>query len=91
MTKSELINSLAQQMPEFSKDQIELCMHAMFEGIVSALEKGGRVELRGFGSFAVKSRAPRVGCDPRTGKAIRVEERHIPYFRAGKQLLEQLN
>lgn len=91
MTKSELIRRLTEKMPEYSRQQIELITHCLFDAIVKALEKGGRIELRGFGSFFVKCREPRLGCDPRTGKSIRVDTRYIPFFRAGKLLLESVN
>ena len=91
MTQSQLIDHLMDQMPNFSRKQVEAIVHALFEGIASTLAEGGRVELRGFGSFFVKHRRPRMGCDPRTGDPIQLDDRYIPFFRAGKVLLESLN
>lgn len=91
MTKSELIDRLAERMPGCSRNDLELVVRTVFEAITKTLEKGGRVELRGFGSFFIKHREPRLGCDPRTGKSIRVDNRYIPFFRAGKLLLDTVN
>jgi integration host factor subunit beta len=91
MTKSQLIARLLEKMPHKSKKDIEGLLIAVFEEITKALESGHRVELRGFGSFFIKQRDPRIGCDPRSGKTIRIDTRHIPFFRPGKSLLENLN
>lgn len=91
MTKSELILQLMDRMPSLSQDQIDSMVSTLFEEITCALERGDRVELRGFGSFFLKERSARVGCDPRTGKNIAIEDRYVPFFRAGKHMLEFLN
>ncbi len=91
MTQSELIDILAKKMPGRSKTEIEQIVRTFFDTIIKALEKNRRIELRGFGSFHVKHRPARVGCDPRTGKSISVEARHIPCFKAGKALHKTLN
>ena len=91
MTRSELVDKLMHRMSGKSRHDVEKIVAVLFEEIAHALERGQRVELRGFGSFSVKTRSERVGCDPRSGKAISVDERFIPYFRAGKILLERLN
>jgi integration host factor subunit beta len=91
MTQSELIDILATKMPESSKMEIERIVRTFFDTIIKALEQGRRVELRGFGSFQVKHRPARVGCDPRTGHSISVEERYIPFFKSGKAIHDALN
>ncbi len=91
MTRSELVERLSQKFPDKSRRDVEQMIVTIFEEITKALENGDRVELRGFGSFFVKHREERIGCDPRSGKAIKIDERHIPFFRAGKLLIKQLN
>lgn len=91
MTQSELIDILATKMPGHSKMDIERIVRTFFDSITKALEQNRRVELRGFGSFQVKHRPARVGCDPRTGNSISVDERHIPYFKSGKAMHQTLN
>lgn len=66
-------------------------MKVVFDEIVEALSRGDRVELRGFGAFTVKHRAARQGRNPRTGKAVAVEEKFVPFFKTGKELRERLN
>jgi integration host factor subunit beta len=91
MTKSELIMRIAQRNPHLYQRDVERIVSTIFEEISSALSRGERVELRGFGAFSVKRREPRVGRNPRTGDAVQVEEKHIPFFKTGKQLRERLN
>lgn len=91
MTRSELIDRLAEKFPNKSRREVESMVVTIFGEISESLQRGDRVELRGFGSFFVRKRDSRVGCDPRSGKTIKVDERHVPLFRAGKLLLEKLN
>ena len=91
MTKSELINRLADEHPHLYHRDVERIVSAIFEEISAALARGQRVELRGFGAFSVKQREARVGRNPRTGEAVDVAEKHIPFFKTGKQLRERLN
>ena len=91
MTKSELIMRIAQRNPHLYQRDVERIVSTIFEEISAALSRGERVELRGFGAFSVKRRDPRVGRNPRTGDAVQVEEKHIPFFKTGKQLRERLN
>lgn len=69
----------------------ERVVGTVFEEIAAALERGDRVELRGFGAFSVKRRDARVGRNPRTGETVNVEAKHVPYFKTGKELRERLN
>ncbi len=66
-------------------------MSTIFDEISSALSQGDRVELRGFGAFSVKKRGSRLGRNPRTGESVAVSEKHIPFFKTGKELRERLN
>lgn len=91
MTKSELITRLAAMNPHLYQRDVERIVTTIFEEITSALARGDRVELRGFGAFSVKARGSRVGRNPRTGAAVHVSEKYIPYFKTGKQLREMLN
>ena len=93
MTKSELIQQLAEMYPDprlYHRD-FERVVNKVFDEIGAALARGDRVELRGFGAFSVKSRGSRVGRNPRTGEAVQVAEKFTPYFKTGKQLREKLN
>jgi integration host factor subunit beta len=91
MTKSELIQRIAEQNPHLYHRDVERIVTTIFEEITDALAQGNRVELRGFGAFSVKHRDARVGRNPRTGDAVHVEEKHIPFFKTGKLLRERLN
>jgi integration host factor subunit beta len=91
MTKSELIQRLAERNPHLYQRDVELIVSAIFDEISNALARGDRVELRGFGAFSVKRRDARVGRNPRTGDSVAVDEKHVPFFKTGKQLRERLN
>ncbi len=91
MTKSELIQYLAEQNPHLYQRDIERVVATIFDEIAAALAHGERVELRGFGAFSVKRRDARVGRNPRTGETVRVAEKFIPFFKTGKELRERLN
>lgn len=91
MTKSELITRLAEANPHLYQRDVERIVTTIFEEITTALARGDRVELRGFGAFSVKERRARVGRNPRTGDSVDVSAKYIPYFKTGKQLREKLN
>ena len=91
MTKSELIARLAEANPHLYQRDVERIVTTIFDEITAALAGGDRVELRGFGAFSVKQRGARVGRNPRTGEAVQVSAKHIPYFKTGKQLRDKLN
>ncbi len=91
MTKSELIQRLAELNPHLYQRDVELIVSTIFEEVAGALARGDRVELRGFGAFSVKQRGSRIGRNPRTGEAVQVAEKFIPFFKAGKELRERLN
>ena len=91
MTKSELIAKLANENPHLFQRDVERIVTTIFDEISNALAQGDRVELRGFGAFSIKERGSRIGRNPRTGEAVEVGEKYIPYFKTGKQLRERLN
>jgi integration host factor subunit beta len=91
MTKSELIAQLAAENPHLRQPDIELIVATIFEEITAALARGDRVELRGFGAFSAKQREARTGRNPRTGAAVPVAGKSVPYFKPGKELRERVN
>jgi len=91
MTKSELIALLAEKNPHLYQRDVERIVTTIFDEIASALARGDRVELRGFGAFSVKKRDARTGRNPRTGESVHVAEKAVPYFKTGKQLRDLLN
>ncbi|MBM3567804.1 MAG: integration host factor subunit beta [Alphaproteobacteria bacterium] len=91
MTKSELIAHLAVTNPHLYQRDIERIVTTVFAEIADALARGDRVELRGFGAFSVKRRPARVGRNPRSGEAVQVSEKRVPFFKTGKELRERLN
>jgi integration host factor subunit beta len=91
MIRSELIQMIAEENPHLTQRDTERIVNTVFDCIVSAMAKGNRVELRGFGAFSVKKRDGRTGRNPRTGEAVTVDEKHVPFFKAGKLLRERLN
>ena len=91
MLRSELITRLAEQHKEIRPREVERIVDVIFDEISAALERGDRVELRGFGAFSVRRREARTGRNPRTGETVSVEEKHVPFFKAGKELRARLN
>jgi integration host factor subunit beta len=91
MTKSDLVKRLAEANPHLYLRDIERIVATVFEEITSALARGDRVELRGFGAFSIRDRAARVGRNPRTGAEVHVPDKVVPYFKTGKELRERLN
>ncbi len=91
MTKSELIARLAAQNPSLYHRDIERLVNTVFDTIIEALEDGNRVELRGFGAFSVRHRDGRMGRNPRTGEAVEVAPKSVPFFKMGKGMKERLN
>jgi len=91
MIKSELIQKLAYDHPHLFHKDVERIVNVVFDEIIAAMARGDRVELRGFGAFSVKHRAPRTARNPRTGKPVTVKEKFVPFFKTGKDLRERLN
>ena len=90
MTRADLIAELAASNPHLRQIDVELIVTTIFDHI-TALARGARVELRGFGAFTVKRRNARDGRNPRTGEAVPVDEKTVPFFKAGKELRDRLN
>ena len=90
MTKAELVDQIAMQTG-LTKRQSEEVLELFLTSIVETVQTGGKVELRGFGSFRCRSREPRLGRNPRTAEAVAVPGKRVPVFKAGKQLRERLN
>lgn len=91
MIKSELIEKLASENPELLIKDIEAIVSTLFDEISEALIKGDRIEIRGFGVFFVKHREARTGRNPRTGEAVQVPEKYVPFFKTGKDLRDRMN
>jgi integration host factor subunit beta len=91
MIRSELIQKIADENPHLYQRDVEKIVNTIFEEITGAMAGGDRVELRGFGAFSVTRRDARVGRNPRTGESVQVEEKHVPFFKAGKLLRDRLN
>ena len=91
MTKSELIAEISAANPHLLSRDVETIVATIFNEISAALSRGDRVELRGFGAFTVKRRDARTGRNPRTGEAVQVDEKAVPFFKAGKELRERVN
>ena len=90
MIRSELIQKIADENPHLTQRHVEKIVNTVFEEI-DALAIGDRVELRGFGAFSVKSRDARTGRNPRTGEAVKVDDKKVPFFKTGKLLRDRLN
>jgi len=91
MIKSELVQKLAEQNPHLYSRDIEKIVNAILGTIGDALAQGDRVELRGFGTFAVKKRDARTGRNPKTGDLVAVSEKAVPVFKTGKEMRRRLN
>lgn len=91
MIRSELVEKIAEENPHLYHKDIDRIVSTIFSEIIDAMAEGNRVELRGFGAFSVKKRRARTGRNPRTGEAVSVEEKHVPFFKTGKLLRERLN
>jgi integration host factor subunit beta len=91
MIRSELIQKIADENPHLYQRDVERIVNTIFNEITDAMAQGNRVELRGFGAFSVKKRDARTGRNPRTGEAVFVEEKHVPFFKTGKLLRDRLN
>jgi integration host factor subunit beta len=91
MIKSELVQRIASQNPHLYQRDVENIVNAILGEIVTALARGDRVELRGFGAFSVKNRPARAGRNPRTGEHVAVDKKSVPFFKTGKEMRERLN
>ena len=91
MMKSELIDILAREQNHLAYKDVELAVRCILEQMSSALASGERIEIRGFGSFSLHFRPPRVGRNPKTGDAVALAGKHVPHFKPGKELRDRVN
>lgn len=91
MNKSDLIELLGKRLPNLAGRDVEVIVNTVFESMSDALNHGERIEIRGFGSFEVRTRKPRIGRNPKTGMAVEVGQRKVPFFKVGKELRERVN
>ena len=91
MTKSELIEILARKQSHLAYKDVELSVKTMLEHMSQALASGDRIEIRGFGSFSLHFRPPRVGRNPKTGETVSLPGKYVPHFKPGKELRERVN
>jgi integration host factor subunit beta len=91
MIRSELLQVLARDNPELRAEEVEQIVDIFFDEISARLTEGGRVELRGFGAFSTRQREARMGRNPRSGEAVAVPAKRVPYFKPGKEIRERLN
>lgn len=91
MTKSELIEKIAVVQTQLSTKDVELAVKMMLDHMAEALAEGERIEIRGFGSFSLHYRAPRLGRNPKTGDKVELAGKYVPHFKPGKELRERVN
>jgi integration host factor subunit beta len=91
MTKSELIEKLGDKLSHLSARDVEQSIKEILELMAQSLSKGDRIEIRGFGSFSLHYRAPRVGRNPKTGDSVELSGKYVPHFKPGKELRERVN
>jgi integration host factor subunit beta len=91
MTRSELVTRLAARFPQLVVNDADCAVKMILDALTDALARGQRIEIRGFGSFALSYRSPRVGRNPKSGEQVTVPEKYVPHFKAGKELRERVD
>ncbi|MFU8838125.1 MAG: integration host factor subunit beta [Thiohalomonadaceae bacterium] len=91
MTKSELIDILSRKQQQLAYKDVELAVKTMLESMANSLAGGERIEIRGFGSFSLHYRPPRMGRNPKTGEAVALGSKYVPHFKPGKELRDRVN
>lgn len=91
MNKSDLIELLAKKLTTLASRDVEVIVNTVFDSMTDELRRGGRIEIRGFGSFEVRVRKPRLGRNPKSGASVKVGTRRVPFFKVGKELKERVN
>lgn len=91
LTKSKLIARISKENQQLSPRDVELAVKALIDYMADTLAEGGRIEVRGFGSFSLHFRAPRVGRNPKTGASVKLHGKYVPHFKSGKELRERVN
>lgn len=91
MTKSDLIERLSEKQSLLSYRDVELAIKLMIEQMSESLSSGDRIEIRGFGSFTLHHRPPRIGRNPKSGESVKLDEKYVPHFKPGKELRDRVN
>ena len=91
MTKSELIEQLATKLPHLLPGDVELAVNSLIHNMTQSLATGGRIEIRGFGSFSLHYREPRQGRNPKTGETVELAGKYVPHFKPGKEMRDRVN
>ncbi|MCE9551082.1 MAG: integration host factor subunit beta [Betaproteobacteria bacterium] len=91
MTRSDLIAKLAELYPQLLAKDADLAVKVILDAMAGTLARGGRIEIRGFGSFALNYRPPRIGRNPKSGDKVQVPAKYVPHFKAGKELRERVD
>ena len=91
MTKNDLIKKLQEQLETYSLKDVTFVVNIIFDSMIDAIKRGERIELRGFGSFVVRERKPRMGRNPKSGAQVKLAERKVPFFKTGKELRLMVN
>jgi integration host factor subunit beta len=91
ITKSDMIEMLAMEQPQLAYRDVELAVKGLLERMSEALERGERIEVRGFGSFSLHHRPARIGRNPKTGDAVNVPDKYVPHFKPGKEMRERVD
>lgn len=91
MTKSELIEKIAERQDQLPAKDVELAVKLMLDHMSQVLASGERIEIRGFGSFSLHYRAPRIGRNPKTGDSVELAGKHVPHFKPGKEMRDRVN
>jgi len=91
MAKSELIENLARRQAHLKADDVDLAVKSLLEMMGGSLSAGDRIEIRGFGSFSLHYRPPRLGRNPKTGESVALPGKHVPHFKPGKELRERVS
>jgi integration host factor subunit beta len=91
VTKSELIEALAKKQPHLAHKDIELAVKCIIDKMSRALSSGDRIEIRGFGSFSLHYRSPRMGRNPKTGDSVALSSKYVPHFKPGKELRDRVD
>jgi integration host factor beta subunit len=86
MTKNDLIKKLQEELKSYSLQDVTYAVNIIFDSMIDAIKRGERIELRGFGSFTVRERKPRLGRNPKSGAEVKLAERKVPFFKTGKEL-----
>ncbi|MEE9355472.1 MAG: integration host factor subunit beta [Methylococcaceae bacterium] len=91
MTKSELIEALSKSQSHLAYKDVELAVKCIIDQMIQSLSTGERIEIRGFGSFSLHHREPRIGRNPKTGETVALSSKHVPHFKPGKELRDRVN